>query len=105
MLCTDAIDIGGGGLHYASTDQVAMGAKTLGIVEEEEFYPSCPEEHSTNDAKECLFCVTLYEDTCDSQHEADKAHSEGGIMQRLWGQSVLHDTHEGMSEWHEEQDN
>lgn len=65
VLCTDAIDIGGGGLYYASTEQVAVGSKTLGIVEEKKFHPSCPEEHSTDDAEECLFGVTLYEDTCD----------------------------------------
>ena len=32
MLCTDAIDIGRGGLYYAGTEQVAMSAETLGIV-------------------------------------------------------------------------
>ena len=104
VLCTDAIDIGGGGLYYASAKQVAMGSKTLGIVEEEKFHPSCPEEHSTNDAKECLFGVTLYEDTCDSHNESHETHCESCIMQGFWGEGVLHDAHEGVAQWHEEKD-
>ena len=104
VLRTDAIDIGGGGLYYASAKQIAMGAETLGIVEEEEFHPSCPEEHSTNDAEECLAGITFYKDACDSHNESHETHCESCIMQGFWGEGVLHDAHEGVAQWHEEKD-
>ena len=88
--------------HHNAILDLGLYTITLGVILEQEFYPSCPEQQTTEKTEKRLPCVALDKNAHDDNHQSGKSHQEGGLVYGSGCHGVVHKDHDGMAQWHGE---